>query len=68
VLEGSIEAHAQAVRAGAKPLFCVNGRRLEPDMAGPLFDAELQRNKALYEADMPVQLVMANALASAYSC
>ncbi len=68
VLEGSEEANAQAVRSGAKPLFCVDGRRLEPRMAKPLFDAELQRNKALYEADMPAQLVMTNALASAYSC
>ena len=68
VLEGVQEANAQAARAGAKPLFCVNGRRLEPRMAKPLFDAELQRNKGLYEADMPVQLVMTNALASAYTC
>jgi hypothetical protein len=37
-------------------------------MAKPLFDGELQRNKGLYEADMPVQVVMANALATAYSC
>jgi hypothetical protein len=68
VLEGAREANEQAVRAGARPLFCIHGRRLEPVMARPLFDAELQRNKNLYEADMPVQLVMANALASAYSC
>ena len=68
VLEGTQEANAQAVRAGAKPLFCINGRRLEPRMAKPLFDGELKRNKDLYEADMPVQVVMANALASAYSC
>jgi hypothetical protein len=68
VLEGTQEANAQATRSGAKPLFCVNGRRLEPRMAKPLFDAELLRNKGLYEADMPVQLVMANALATAYTC
>ena len=68
VLEGTQEANAQAVRSGAKALFCVNGRRLEPRMAKPLFDAELQRNKDLYEADMTVQLVMSNALATAYSC
>ncbi len=68
VLEGALEAHAQAVRSGAKPLFCVNDRRLEPRMAKPLFDAELLRNKGLYEADMPVQLVLANALATAYTC
>jgi len=68
VLEGTLEANAQAVRAGAKPLFCLNGRRLEPRMAKPLFNTELQRNKDLYEADMPVQLVLANALATAYTC
>jgi hypothetical protein len=37
-------------------------------MAKPLFDAELRRNKDLYEADMPVQLVLFNALSTAYSC
>jgi hypothetical protein len=68
VLEGTLEAHAQGVRSGAKPLFCVNGRRLEPHMAKPLLDAELLRNKDLYEADMPVQLVLGNALATAYTC
>jgi hypothetical protein len=68
VLEGALEAQSHAVRAGARPLFCVNGRRLEPRMAKPLFDTELKRNSALYEADMPVQLVMLNALATAYTC
>jgi hypothetical protein len=68
VLEGTLESQAQAVRAGARPLICVGGRRLEPHMAKPLFDAELLRNKDLYEADMPVQLVLFNALSTAYSC
>ena len=68
VLEGTLEAHARAERAGVKPQICINGRRLEPHMAKPLFDAELQRNKDLYEADMPVQLVLFNALSTAYSC
>ena len=67
-MEGALEANAQAVRAGAKALFCLNGRRLEPRMAKPLFDAELKRNAGLYEADMPVQLVLVNALATAYTC
>ncbi|MEY4883361.1 MAG: hypothetical protein RIS34_1215 [Pseudomonadota bacterium] len=67
-MEGALEAHAQAVRAGAKPLFCLNGRRLEPRMAKPLFDAELKRNVDLYEADMPVQLVLVNALSTTYLC
>lgn len=68
VMEGAIEANAQTVRAGGKPLFCVNGRRLEPRMAKGLLDGELKRRPGVYEADMPVQLVMVQALASAYPC
>jgi hypothetical protein len=68
VLEGTLETHARAERAGGKPQICINGRRLEPHMAKPLFDAELARNKDLYEADMPVQLVIFNALSTAYGC
>lgn len=67
-MEGALEANAQAVRRGAKPMACLNGRRLEPRMAKPLFDAELKRNAELYEADMPVQLVLVNALSTAYTC
>jgi hypothetical protein len=67
-MEGALEAHAHAVRAGARPMVCLNGRRLEPRMAKPLYDGELVRNKGLYEADMPVQLVLVNALTSAYAC
>ncbi|MEY4345559.1 MAG: hypothetical protein RL032_1391, partial [Pseudomonadota bacterium] len=33
-----------------------------------LFDTELQRNAGVYEADMPVQLVMVNALGTVYPC
>lgn len=68
VMEGALEAHNQAVRAGAKPRICLNGRRLEPHMARSLFDTELQRNAGVYEVDMPAQLVMANALAAVYAC
>jgi hypothetical protein len=68
VMEGALEAHDQAVRAGAQPTICLNGRRLEPRMAKPLFDAELKRNAGVYEADMPVQLVMVNALTTVYTC
>ena len=32
-MEGSREAHAHAVRAGARPQICVGDRRLEPRMA-----------------------------------
>ena len=66
--QGENYGHAHSVRAGAKPRFCINGRRLEPRMAKPLFDAELKRNVDLYEADMPAQLVMINALVSVYTC
>jgi len=67
-MEGALEAHASMVRAGAKPVVCLNARRLEPRMAKPLFDGELRRNAGLYEADMPVQLVLMNALVTAYAC
>ncbi len=68
VMEGALEAHNQAVRNGAKPSICLNGRRLEPHMARSLFDTELSRNAGIYEADMPVQLVMTNALVTVYAC
>jgi hypothetical protein len=67
-MEGALEAHAHGVRNGAKPTICLNGRRLEPRMARSLFDTERKRNEELYEADMPVQLVMVNALATVYTC
>lgn len=68
VMEGALEAHLQDVRNGAKARICLKGRRLEPHMAQNLFDAERERNAELYEADMPVQLVLANALAHTYPC
>jgi hypothetical protein len=68
VMEGALEAHAQAVRNGAAATICLNGRRLEPNMAKPLYDAELKRNADLYEADLPVSLVMVNALSTVYRC
>lgn len=68
VMEGAIEASAQAERNCGQPTICLRGRRLEPAMARNLFDGELRRNKDLYEADMPVQFVMQQALVSAYSC
>ena len=68
VMEGAIEAQVQAVRGGAAPAICLNGRRLEPRMAKGLYDTELKRNADVYEADMPVQLVMFNALSTVYPC
>jgi hypothetical protein len=56
------------VRNGAKPVICLNGRRLQPSMARSLFDTELQRNEGVYEADMAVQLVLTNALTTVYPC
>ena len=67
-MEGALEAHAQGVRAGARPMVCLNGRRIEPRVAKSLYDGEIKRNAGLYEADMPVQLVLVNALIAAYSC
>jgi hypothetical protein len=67
-MEGALEAHAHGVRNGAKPTICLNGRRLEPRMAKDLFDIELKRNDGVYEADMPAQLVMTNALVAVYAC
>jgi hypothetical protein len=67
-MEGVLESHAQGVRNGAKPTICLNSRRLEPRMAQALYDTELQRNEGVYEADMPVPLVMFNALGTVYPC
>lgn len=67
-MEGVLEAHNQAVGNGATPTICLNGRRLEPRMARSLYTTERQRNADLYEADMPVELVMRNALETVYAC
>ncbi len=68
VLEGLREANDASRRAGQKPLFCVDGRRLEPSMARSLFQTELKRNADAYEADMPVQLVLSTALQTSFRC
>ncbi|WP_256856646.1 Rap1a/Tai family immunity protein [Variovorax sp. KK3] len=68
VVEGLREASEAEQRAGQKPLFCVNGRRLEPSMARTLYQTELTRNADSYEADMPVQLVVSAALRNSYRC
>ena len=67
-MEGTLEAHSHSVRNGAKAKICLNGRRLEPSMAKGLYERELQINDGVYEADMPVQLVMFNALETIYPC
>jgi hypothetical protein len=68
VMEGLREASEAEQRAGQKPLFCINGRRLEPVMARSLYQTELTRNADSYEADMPVQLVLSAALRNSYRC
>jgi hypothetical protein len=68
VMEGVLEAHAHGTRNGAAPRICLNGRRLEPRMARSLYETELKRNESVYEADMPVQLVIVNALSTVYAC
>lgn len=68
VLEGLREGVEASQRNGQKPVFCVEGRRLEPAMARSLYQTELTRNADSYEADMPVQLVMAGALKNSYRC
>lgn len=67
-VEGAIEAQAQGTRGGGRPIFCLNGRKPEPRRVKPLIDAELKRNADVYEADMPVELVVVNALANTYPC
>jgi len=67
VMEGALEADRMARRQGRKPLYCPPTPPA-PVMAASLFQAELRRNEGVYEADMPVKLVMTNALAGAYRC
>lgn len=68
VMEGLREANDADQREHQKPRFCINGRKLEPAMARSLYQAELTRNADSYEADMPVQLVLAAALRNTYRC
>ena len=68
VLEGLQEANATTVRKGGPALFCQNDKRLDTTQAKKMFDAERKLNADLYEADMPVQLVMLNAMVTIYPC
>jgi hypothetical protein len=67
-MEATLAAHDAGVRAGAAPSICLNDRRVEPAMAEGLYQTELKRNNDLYEADMPVQMVMGIALSTVYPC
>ena len=66
-MEGILEAQQKAVRDGAAPTICPNAP-LAPRIARQLLDAELRRNKDVYEADIPVPLVLENALTTVYPC
>ena len=66
-MEGILEAQQKAVRDGAAPTICPQ-TPLEPRMARQLLDAELRRNKDVYEADIPVPLILENALTTVYPC
>jgi len=68
VMEGLIGAEKVRVAEGANPRICPADRHMEPAMAQSLFEAERKRNRDMYEADMPVALVMRNALQNAYPC
>jgi hypothetical protein len=68
VMEGILHMQVQMVRLGAVATICINGRRMQPSAARELLATELKRNADLYEADMPVELVLSNALANVYPC
>jgi len=68
VMEGVLDSNKALLTEGRPPSICISNRRLEPAMAQSLFDAERKRNHEMYEADMPVSLVMRHALETAYPC
>jgi hypothetical protein len=68
VMEGLREASETSQREGKKPLFCVENRKLDPEMARSIYQTELKRNAESYEADMSVQLVLSAALRNSYRC
>jgi hypothetical protein len=68
VMEGLVDAEKARAANGAPAHICHADKRMEPAMAHSLFEAERKRNRDMYEADMPVALVMRNALQNAYPC
>lgn len=68
VMEGLMDAEKTRSANGATASICPEGKRMEPSMAHSLFEAERKRNRDMYEAEMPVALVMRNALQNAYPC
>lgn len=68
VAEGLLEANDAAKRNGRKPFFCLPQDNWNPTKANALFNAEASRNADVYEADMPVALVVQQALVNTYPC
>ena len=68
VMEGLMDSEKTRATGPMGARICLADRRMEPSMAYSLFEAERKRNRELYEADMPVALVMRNALQNAYPC
>ena len=68
VMEGLMDGEKARSASGAPANICPEGKRMEPAMAHSLFEAERKRNRDMYEADMPVTMVMRNALENAYPC
>jgi hypothetical protein len=68
VMEGLMDGEKARSASGAPANICPEGKRMEPAMAHSLFEAERKRNRDMYEADMPVALVMRRALQNAYPC
>ena len=66
--ENYVRHHPVVAMKGAKPALCLNGRRLESRMAQDLFKTELNRNEGVNQADMPVAMVLTNALATVRRC
>jgi len=68
LMEGLMDAEKERSTTGTRARICQADKRMEPAMAMALFEAERKRNRDMYEADMPVALVMRNALQNAYPC
>ena len=68
VMEGLMDGERARSASGGPANICPEGKRMEPAMAHSLFEAERKRNRDMYEADLPVALVMRNALQNAYPC
>lgn len=68
IMEGLLDTEKTRAAGPMDARICLADKRMEPAMAYSLFEAERKRNRDMYEADMPVALVMRNALQNAYPC